>query len=256
MQKIIFIRKKYTAEYKNLEELGKEIFEYVWVEDVNSFKDISHLNDRIVWYRGPVEDTKWRAMMRKLAIQNNILNAPDLCINAASKVSFYQDMNGLSFMPKTWFRPEDAEYPCVEKPDNAHSGEGVRVVKSIDDADTKNGDVWMEKIDFDSEWRVWCFNNKIIGSYWRKHIKGIEDKDTDEAVDFDYIPKQLPNETQVQDIINQVWQRYPLTFHAIDLFYKDGKWWVCEMNGQPGYKEQVWKDTIRMIKICYLNALK
>jgi len=253
MKKIILIRKKYEDEFKNLEELGSEVFEYRWTEDIKSFDDLKDIQNRLVWYRGPIEDMKWRKMIRELSLRNDILNHPDVCAPAASKKAFYQALGGLDFMPKCWFRPSDAEYPCVEKPDNAHSGAGVRVVDSLDDADPERGDVWMEKIDFDTEWRVWCFNNIIIGSYWRKHIKGIENKSTEDSVDFDYIPKELPNREQAQSIINQIWQRYPLTFHAIDLFYKDGKWWVCEMNGQPGYKEHVWKDTIKMLKLFYLN---
>ena len=253
MKKIVLIRKKYEDEFKNLEKIGSEIFEYLWTEDVKSFDDLKDLKNRTIWYRGPIEDMTWRKWMREIAKSNNVLNHPDDCAPVASKVNFYQALNGLDYMPKCWFRPSDAEYPCVEKPDNAHSGEGVRVVEKEEDADTERGDLWMEKIDFDTEWRVWCFNNTIIGTYWRKHNKGIEDKSTEDAVDFDYIPKVLPNEKEAKEIINDLWEKFPLNFHAVDLFYKDGKWWVCEMNGQPGYKEQVWKDTIKILKHTYLK---
>ena len=253
MRKIVFIRKKYEDQYKHLEEAGKDLFDYIWTEEVNSYHDLEHLTNRLIWYRGPVEDKEWQRMITKLSSQNDILNMPQNCIKSAIKSNFYRELEGYDFMPKVWFKPEDAQYPCVEKPDNGHSGEGIRVVDSVEDADTDNGDVWMEKIDFDSEWRVWCLNNVIIGSYWRKHIKGIEDKSADDSVDFEYIEKELPDRVSAQSLINQVWQKFPVNLHAIDLFWTGDKWYICEMNAQPGYNPKIWEDTLKTLKMFYMH---
>lgn len=245
--KIILIRKKYVKEYKNLEKLGEEVFDYIWTED-EPFDKIKELEGEVIWYRGPIEDEKWRKVIRSIEDKNTILNHPDLCIKSAIKSEFYEDIQGMDFAPKVWLDPKDAEFPCVEKPNNGHSGKGIRVVDSIDDVDTKNGDLWMEKIDFDSEWRVWCYEDKALGTFYRKHITGIEDKKTDDTVEFEYIEKDMPNMDGAQKILDAMFKKYKLNFSAVDLFHKDGKWWVCEINAQPGYKESIWKKTIKHLK--------
>lgn len=250
-EKIIFIRKEYTDEFKNLKDLGSEIFDYIWTDTdkYEPFDKIKDLKNRLIWYRGPIEDKKWRDLVSSISKDNTILNDPLKCFKVASKVKFYKENSDFKYLPKVWFKPEDAEYPCVEKPDNSFSGKGVRVVKTAEEVDKENGDLWMEKIDFETEWRIWLFRDEILGTYWRKHIKGIEDKKSGDKVDFEYIEKDLPgNMEDIKEIIEYCYKKYNLDFCAIDLFFKDGKWYLCEVNSQPGYKETVWKRTIKRLK--------
>ena len=252
MNKIILIRKKYTEEYEHLKKYGDDVFEYVWYEDINSAFDLDWIKNRVIWYRGLIYDKMWDKILLRLEQNNNIiLNHPDKCKVVSNKYKYSLSAKDLSYSIKTWFKPEDAKFPCVEKPYVGHSGIGVKVVDSVKDCNIDER-IWTEKIDFDSEWRVWCFMSTPIGYYRRNHIKGIEDKSTNDSVDFEYIEDDPENKELIKNIVQDVSKRYQLTFFAIDLFKVGNDWKVCEVNSQPGYKPKVWQTTIKMCKYTYM----
>jgi hypothetical protein len=212
-----------------------------------------------------------------LVKERQIYNKLDARKKVSSKAEFYKLHAESGYIVPSVLDPKkikDLNFPIVAKPDNAHSGLGIKVFKNeedLKDADLTEFSSFSEKITIKEEHRFFMWRGQMIQWTQRKPMDDatadIAKKDPNKETNFSYI---LRNE-KISDDISKVLTYFSeahsdLDFYAIDLAEtEDGKIYVFEMNSEPGalfgvmtlvyqkiyedwYKKPLSKDTISLLK--------
>ena len=212
-----------------------------------------------------------------LVKERQIYNKLDARKKVSSKAEFYKLHAESGYIVPSVLDPKkikDLNFPIVAKPDNAHSGLGIKVFKNeedLKDADLTEFSSFSEKITIKEEHRFFMWRGQMIQWTQRKPMDDatadIAKKDPNKETNFSYI---LRNE-KISDNISKVLTYFSeahsdLDFYAIDLAEtEDGKIYVFEMNSEPGalfgvmtlvyqkiyedwYKKPLSKDTISLLK--------
>lgn len=212
-----------------------------------------------------------------LVKERQIYNKLDARKKVSSKAEFYKLHAESGYIVPSVLDPKkikDLNFPIVAKPDNAHSGLGIKVFKNeedLKDTDLTEFSSFSEKITIKEEHRFFMWRGQMIQWTQRKPMDDatadIAKKDPNKETNFSYI---LRNE-KISDNISKVLTYFSeahsdLDFYAIDLAEtEDGKIYVFEMNSEPGalfgvmtlvyqkiyedwYKKPLSKDTISLLK--------
>jgi hypothetical protein len=212
-----------------------------------------------------------------LVKERQIYNKLDARKKVSSKAEFYKLHAESGYIVPSVLDPKkikDLNFPIVAKPDNAHSGLGIKVFKNeedLKDADLTEFSSFSEKITIKEEHRFFMWRGQMIQWTQRKPMDDatadIAKKDPNKETNFSYI---LRNEKISDDILKVLTYfseaHSDLDFYAIDLAEtEDGKIYVFEMNSEPGalfgvmtlvyqkiyedwYKKPLSKDTISLLK--------
>lgn len=195
----------------------------------------------------------------------------------SSKAEFYKAHANSGYIIPTVYKIEDVKklnFPIVAKPDNNHSGLGIKVFNSIEDLNGIDGSEFSsfsEKITIKEEHRFFIWRGQVIQWTERKPMdeetKDIAKKDSDSETNFAYI---LRNETPADEYLKAIAYfgdyHSDLDFYAIDIAKDDNnKLYVFEINSEPGAlfgvmaivyqkiwedwnKEQMPEDTVKLLK--------
>ena len=166
---------------------------------------------------------------------------------ATDKKIFHKSFNDCKYVPKAVFSIRDIEkltLPIIAKPKDGFSAQGIEVFETYDDAKKSDleFDIWSEKKEIDTEFRVFIMNGKIIHLTERitntSNDMSVGVKNPDEKIDLVYIDQDMtkfPYMNTIKDIHNKISEKVELDFYNIDLMLdKSGDIWVPEINGAPG----------------------
>lgn len=180
----------------------------------------------------------------------------------SSKAEFYKAHANSGYIIPTFYKIEDAKklnFPIVAKPDNNHSGLGIKVFKSVEDlngVDGKEFSSFSEKITIKEEHRFFVWRGQVIQWTERKPMddetKDIAKKDEDAETNFAYILRnQTPPAEYLKCIAYFGDYHSDLDFYAIDIAKDDNdKIYVFEINSEPGalfgvmtiVYQKIWED--------------
>ena len=217
-------------------------------------------------------------LLDKGIIQNNqVYNKLDARKKVSSKAEFYKLHTESGFIVPSVLDPKkikDLNFPIVAKPDNEHSGLGIKVFKNeedLKDADLTEFSSFSEKIDIKEEHRFFVWRGEMIQWTQRKPMDDetadIAKKDPNKETNFSYILRDEQPSDEILKVIQYFSEAHSdLDFYAIDLAEtKDGKIYVFEMNSEPGalfgvmtivyqkiyedwYKKPLSEDTVSLLK--------
>jgi glutathione synthase/RimK-type ligase-like ATP-grasp enzyme len=176
-----------------------------------------------------------------------VYNHPDKCKISADKVEFSKAYEGEKFLPKTVYSLKDIEtlkLPIIAKPKDGNSAVGISVFEDYESAykSELSFDLWCEKKELVTEFRVFVMDGKIIQIVERVHnqteTKNVEDKEPDEKIDFIYVVQDMdkfPHTSAFNRIKTKILNKAKLDFLAIDILMDvNGDFWVAEINISPG----------------------
>ena len=186
-------------------------------------------------------------LLDKGIIQNNqVYNKLDARKKVSSKAEFYKLHADSGYITPTVLDPKDVKelkFPIVAKPDNEHSGLGIKVFKNeedLKDADLTEFSSFSEKIDIKEEHRFFVWRGEMIQWTQRKPMDDetadIAKKNPDQETNFSYILRNEQPSDDIKKVIAYFTDAHSdLDFYAVDLAEtKDGKIYVFEMNSEPG----------------------
>lgn len=168
---------------------------------------------------------------------------------------------------------KDLNFPVVAKPDNEHSGLGIKVFNKVEDLekeDLSTFSSFSEKIEIEEEHRFFVWRGEMIQWAQRKPMDDetadIAKKDPEKETNFAYILRNEQPSDEIKKVITYFSEAHSdLDFYAIDLAEtKDGKIYVFEMNSEPGalfgvmslvyrriyedwYQKPISEDTIKLL---------
>lgn len=200
----------------------------------------------------------------KIIKSDNVYNHPDYTIDVASKVKFHELMQESKFVPKTVFTKEDAmklKFPVIAKPDNNHSGMGIKKFKNkleLENSEDKF-DVYSECKKIKEEHRMIFFKETPILFMLRqpmnKKAKG-EGGSTEEAMVFDYKKMNVDYvPSELDELLKEVRAKFPkVDFYALDIMEdEDGDSYIIEINSQPGLP---FDSTVKLYGAVYNDYFK
>lgn len=209
--------------------------------------------------------------------ERQVYNKLEARKKVSSKAEFYKLHAESGFIVPSVLDPKkikDLNFPIVAKPDNEHSGLGIKVFKSeedLKDADLSEFSSFSEKIDIKEEHRFFVWRGQMIQWTQRKPMDDetadIAKKDPNKETNFSYILRNEQPSDEILKVIQYFSEAHSdLDFYAVDLAEtKDGKIYVFEMNSEPGalfgvmtivyqkiyedwYKKPLSEDTVSLLK--------
>lgn len=186
-------------------------------------------------------------MIKAGAIRDNqVYNKLQAREKVSSKAEFYKAHAKSGFIIPTVLDSEkiqDLNFPIVAKPDNNHSGLGIKVFEKpedLDKVDLSNFSSFSEKIKIKEEHRFFVWRSEVIQWTERKPMdeetKDIAKKAEDKETNFAYILRdETPGEEYLKCIAYFGDYHSDLDFYAIDIAKtEDDKIYVFEINSEPG----------------------
>lgn len=193
--------------------------------------------------------------------EDTIYNKYDTKMDVASKSDWHKKHEKCEFVPKTATSVEEAKnlkFPIIAKPDNRYSGLGIVKFDTVEDfekADHSKFSTYSEKIDIDSEHRIFLWRGEPV--MWVNRDPANEDtknmtKAADDKLKFNYkMVKQDPPKDWM-DVCDYFTNKHSnLDIYTVDFMIdKDGKPWVVEMSSEAGvpfgvmghYYKKVYQD--------------
>lgn len=177
---------------------------------------------------------------------NQVYNKLQAREKVSSKAEFYKAHAKSGFIIPTVLDPEkikELKFPIVAKPDNNHSGLGIKVFEKpedLDKVDLSNFSSFSEKINIKEEHRFFVWRSEVI--QWTERMpmdeetKDIAKKAEDKETNFAYILRdETPGEEFLKCIAYFGDYHSDLDFYAIDIAKtEDDKIYVFEINSEPG----------------------
>lgn len=193
--------------------------------------------------------------------ESTIYNTYEAKMDVASKSDWHKKHDGCEFVPKTVTTVEEAKnlkFPVIAKPDNRYSGLGIVKFNTVEDfekADHSKFSTYSEKVDIDSEHRIFLWRGEPI--MWVHRDPANKDtvnltKSADDKLNFNYnmIKQDPPKEWM--DVCDYFTKKHNnLDIYTVDFMIdKDGKPWVVEMSSEAGpifgvmghYYKKVYQD--------------
>lgn len=172
------------------------------------------------------------------------LNRPQAIRNASNKriALMLLERAGIS-VPKLYLSPfKDIEYPIVGRRDFHTRGSGFFICNDSEDFErTQNfkrpPTYYLELFEDFREFRVYVVDNlsiKIIEKHGNGVIEG--NRRLDDNISFWY-PQRFQRKQELRDIAKNSIKALGLDFGAVDILYKDHKFYVCEVNTAPELNE-------------------
>lgn len=193
--------------------------------------------------------------------EDTIYNKYDAKMDVASKSDWHKKHENCEFVPKTATTVEEAKnlkFPIIAKPDNRYSGLGIvkfDTAEDLEKADHSKFSTYSEKIDIDSEHRIFLWRGEPVMWVHRdpanKDTKNMT-KGADDKLKFNYnmIKQDPPKEWM--DVCDYFTNKHSnLDIYTVDFMIdKDGKPWVVEMSSEAGvpfgvmghYYKKVYQD--------------
>lgn len=223
--------------------------------------------------RGTLEKLESAGLIKERQIYNKLAARKKV----SSKAEFYKLHAESGYIVPSVLDPKkikDLNFPIVAKPDNEHSGLGIKVFKSeedLKDVDLSEFSSFSEKINIKEEHRFFVWRGQMIQWTQRKPMDeetaDIAKKDPKKETNFSYILRNDKPSDEVLKVITYFSEAHSdLDFYAIDLAEtEDGKIYVFEMNSEPGalfgvmtivyqkiyedwYKKSLSDDTMSLLK--------
>ncbi len=186
-------------------------------------------------------------MIKAGAIRDNqVYNRLEAREKVSSKAEFYKAHAKSGFIIPTVLDPEKINalnFPIVAKPDNNHSGLGIKVFEKpedLDKVDLSNFSSFSEKIKIKEEHRFFVWRSEVIQWTERQPMdeetKDIAKKAEDKETNFAYILRdETPGDEFLKCIAYFGDYHSDLDFYAIDIAKTDDdKVYVFEINSEPG----------------------
>lgn len=193
--------------------------------------------------------------------EDSIYNAYDAKMGVASKSDWHNKHADCEFVPKTATSVEEAKnlkFPIIAKPDNRYSGLGIVKFDTVEDfekADHSKFSTYSEKIDIDSEHRIFLWRGEPI--MWVHRDPADKDtvnmtKDAQDKLKFNYAMIKQDPPKEWMDVCDYFTNKHKnLDIYTVDFMIdKDGKPWVVEMSSEAGpifgvmgqYYKKVYED--------------
>lgn len=193
--------------------------------------------------------------------EETIYNKYDAKMRVASKSDWHKLHESSEFVPKTATTVEDAKnlkFPIIAKPDNRYSGLGIvkfDTVEEFNKADKSKFSIYSEKVDIDSEHRIFLWRGEPI--MWVNRDPANDktknmSKSADDKLNFNYaLIKQDPPKEWMDVCQDFTAKHNDLDIFTVDFMVdKDGKPWVVEMSSEAGvpfgvmghYYKKVYQD--------------
>ena len=177
--------------------------------------------------------------------EDNMYNTPPPMKVSGNKSDFYKMFSDSNFICKTVYKREDAkdlQFPVIAKPDDGHSGVGIKIFDNYEDLEKSKGDFanYSEAKDIDREFRVLLINETPILVHERISMgeNEIKNKDTDERTNFTYVDqdmRKLEFMDRSNEICKTIREKLKLGLWSLDIMIdKDGDCWVAEINSASG----------------------
>jgi glutathione synthase/RimK-type ligase-like ATP-grasp enzyme len=225
-------------------------------------------------------------MIKAGAIRDNqVYNKLQAREKVSSKAEFYKAHTKSGFIIPTVLDPKavkELNFPVVAKPDNNHSGLGIKVFEtpeSMDSVDLSQFSSFSEKIKIKEEHRFFVWRSEVIQWTERKPMddetKDIAKKAEDKETNFAYILREeTPGDEFLKCIAYFGDYHSDLDFYAIDIAKtEDDKVYVFEINSEPGalfgvmalvyeriyedwYETQLSDETTKLLKEFRLKDIK
>lgn len=180
----------------------------------------------------------------------------------SSKSEFYQAHMESGYIVPTvldYQAIKDLKFPIVAKPDNNHSGLGIKVFNKPEDlkgVNLNDFSSFSEKINIREEHRFFVWRGDVIQWTERKPLdaetKDISKKNEDEETNFAYILRNEDIPEEYQKVIAYFGDYHSdLDFYAIDIAKDElDKLYVFEINSEPGalfgvmtiVYQKIWED--------------
>lgn len=186
-------------------------------------------------------------MIKAGAIRDNqVYNKLQAREKVSSKAEFYKSHAKSDFIIPTVLDPEEINelnFPIIAKPDNNHSGLGIKVFEKpedLDKVDLSSFSSFSEKIKIKEEHRFFVWRSEVIQWTERRPMdeetKDISKKAEDKETNFAYILRdETPGEEFLKCIAYFGDYHSDLDFYAIDIAKtEDDKIYVFEINSEPG----------------------
>ncbi len=186
-------------------------------------------------------------MIKAGAIRDNqVYNKLSARQKVSSKAEFYKAHAKSGFIIPTVLDPDKIEqinFPVVAKPDNNHSGLGIKVFEKpedMDKIDLSKFSSFSEKIKIKEEHRFFVWRSEVIQWTERQPMdeetKDIAKKADDKETNFAYILRdETPGDEFLKCIAYFGDYHSDLDFYAIDIAKTyDDKIYVFEINSEPG----------------------
>ena len=160
---------------------------------------------------------------------------------SANKTTFHKLLEGSKFLPNTVFTKEEAfelKFPIVAKPNEGHSGLGIQVFDTLEELkeSKEEFDLFSEKVNIDTEWRIVMFRDKPISIVQRMPLDGssISSKKENEELQFLYVESEMNPFKEVKcfnELVKEITEKVKLDIWCVDLAV-DGKL-CCELDNNP-----------------------
>lgn len=171
---------------------------------------------------------------------------------SSSKVLFHKLLGDSQYLPKTVFDKEWAKtlkFPIVAKPNEGHSGVGIEVFDTKEDFEKSNNefDLFSEKIDIDTEWRIVMFRDEVICVIERIGIDdiSISSKKAGEELKFLYIQSDMNPFEEVKnfnELVKEIREHVKLDIWCVDLAVTgkvgnklNNQSYILEINSSMGF---------------------
>jgi len=186
-----------------------------------------------------------RFIVDNLIKEENCYISPFTSNSISDKKEFHLHVGEDDNIPRTVFTKEEVKkltFPIVAKPSQGESGIGIVKFNTLQELEesSESFSIFSNYIEKVSEDRIIVFKGKVI--YWTQRIALNEKAKTlngssDEETNFQYILKNVEKlPIEIQNIVDKFSEKFDfLSWFCIDLMIdNNGKYWVVEINSQPG----------------------
>ena len=235
--------------------------------DVRNIMQNTDWNRPILNYGGYYESS-YEFMKNYPFLRNRTYNYIDKLHIFGSKITFAQLFSKYEWLPKTVFTREEAingavGFPVIAKCTSGHSGLGIKKfdtpqelasapetfkIPSESDNGTmveKSYDLFSQFIDFDMEFRVFLFRDKIMVVNHRvdriENNVNIRSKDEKTKMNFEYVvldKNKIPEwfYKQIREIVSDIHPVSNMSVWSLDVCLEKNtnKLWIFECNAQTG----------------------
>lgn len=166
--------------------------------------------------------------------RGGVINTPKAVRLAGNKRKALEVMAAAGVPVPELYEPEKIEYPCVARPDKHYGGKEFYLCREFDDwlwATEHGATHFMQYIEGGREFRLHIAFGKSI-KIAEKIGEGIV-KNFDEGSTFMY-PQNFHHKKTIRAIAKAAVMSLGLDFGAVDVIYKNKKYYVLEVNSAPG----------------------
>lgn len=164
------------------------------------------------------------------------LNARAGAANKLQQLQKFQDAGILT--PKFWTKvpTEPSDFPVLGRTLHHHGGRDIALLMQPADATWANSDYFMRYVPRETEYRVWVYRRRHLGTYQKVQTKASNRIGANHRNGFSF---QLLNSDNVpeglRDLAAKAVDCLGLDFGAVDVLKGvDGKYYVLETNSAPG----------------------